>query len=48
MEIRNANLEFLGQQGYKVEGDPTAKEITVAWDATAILEKVKSTLKEIN
>jgi hypothetical protein len=31
-----------------VEGDPTAKDITVEWDATAILEKVKSTLKEIN
>ena len=32
----------------KVEGDPTAKEITVEWDAPASLEKIKSTLKEIN
>ena len=32
----------------KVEGDPMAKEITVEWDAPASLEKIKSTLKEIN
>jgi copper chaperone CopZ len=32
----------------KVEGDPTAKEITVEWDAPATLEKIRSTLKEIN
>jgi len=32
----------------EVEGDPTAKEITVEWDAPATLEKIKSTLKEIN
>jgi len=32
----------------KIEGDPTAKEITVEWDAPATLEKIKSTLKEIN
>ena len=32
----------------KVEGDPTAKKITVEWDAPAALEKIKSTLKEIN
>ena len=32
----------------KVEGDPPAKEITVEWDAPATLEKIRSTLKEIN
>lgn len=32
----------------KVEGDPGKKEITVQWDAPASLEKIKSTLKEIN
>ena len=32
----------------KVEGDPTAKELTVEWDAPATLEKINSTLKEIN
>ena len=32
----------------KIEGDPTAKEITVEWDLPATLEKIKSTLKEIN
>jgi hypothetical protein len=31
-----------------VEGDPTAKEITVEWGALATLEKIKSALKEIN
>ena len=32
----------------KVEGDPVAKKITVEWDAPSSLEKIKSTLKEIN
>ncbi len=32
----------------KVEGDPTAREITVEWDAPATLERIKSALKEIN
>jgi len=32
----------------KVEGDPTAKEITVEWENPATLEKIKSTLEEIN
>jgi len=31
-----------------VGGDPTAKEINVEWDAPATLEKIKSTLEEIN
>jgi copper chaperone len=32
----------------KVEGDPQKKEITVEWNQPANLEKIKSTLKEIN
>jgi copper chaperone len=32
----------------KVEGDPNTKEITIEWDSPATLEKIKSTLKEIN
>jgi copper chaperone CopZ len=32
----------------KVQGDPTKKEIVVEWDAPATMEKIKSTLKEIN
>jgi copper chaperone CopZ len=36
-------------QGIKeVEGDATTKKITVQWDLPATLEKIKSTLKEIN
>ena len=33
---------------YKVEGDPGAKEITVQWEGPATVEKIKSSLKEIN
>jgi len=32
----------------EVEGDATTKKITVEWDLPATLEKIKSTLKEIN
>ena len=32
----------------RVEGDPETKEIEVEWDAPATLEKIKSTLAEIN
>ena len=32
----------------KVEGDVNKKEITVEWEAPANLEKIKSTLGEIN
>jgi copper chaperone CopZ len=32
----------------KVEEGPMANEITVEWDAPATLEKIRSTLKEIN
>jgi copper chaperone len=36
-------------QGIKeVEGNATKKKITVHWDLPATLEKIKSTLKEIN
>ena len=32
----------------KVEGDPSTKEIKLQWDAPATLDKIKTTLKEIN
>jgi copper chaperone len=32
----------------KVEGDPNAKEITVDYDSPATVDRIKSTLKEIN
>ena len=32
----------------KVEGSANTKRITVEWDAPATLERLKSTLKEIN
>jgi copper chaperone len=32
----------------KVDGDAQKKEITVTWNAPATLDKIKSTLKEIN
>ena len=32
----------------RVEGDPGTKEIEVEWDAPATLEKIKSSLAEIN
>ena len=32
----------------KVEGDPATKEVEVVWDAPATLEKIKSTLAEMN
>ena len=32
----------------KVDGDPGKKEITLEWDAPASLDKIKSTLSEIN
>jgi copper chaperone len=33
---------------FKVEGDPTKKDIAVEWDSPASIEKIKATLKEIN
>jgi copper chaperone len=32
----------------KVEGDPNSKEVTVAWDAPATREKIKTALKNID
>ena len=32
----------------RVDGDPGKKEITLEWDAPATLDKIKSTLSEIN
>lgn len=32
----------------EVDGSPEKKEITVAWDTPATLDKIKSMLKEIN
>ena len=32
----------------EVEGDANSKKITVNWDAPATLEKIKSTLREID
>ncbi len=32
----------------RVEGDPGKKEIEVAWDAPATIERIKSTLAAIN
>ena len=32
----------------KVDGDPGKKEITLEWDAPTTLDKIKSTLTEIN
>jgi copper chaperone len=46
MAIRNELGEIEGVS--KVEGNPIKKEITVEWDAPATLDKIKSTLKEIN
>ena len=46
MAIKNELGEIDGVSS--VEGDPEKKEITVAWNAPATLDKIKSTLKEIN
>ncbi len=32
----------------EVKGDPKTKEISIQWDPPATMEKIKSTLKEIN
>jgi copper chaperone CopZ len=32
----------------RVEGNPTSKEIVVEWEAPASLDRIRSTLKEIN
>ncbi len=46
MTIKNELGEIDGVSS--VEGDSEKKEITVAWNAPATLDKIKSTLKEIN
>ena len=46
MAIQNELGEMDGVS--KVEGDPAKKEVTVDWDTPATLEKIKSTLQEIN
>ena len=46
MTIQKELGELEGVSG--VEGDPMIKEITVQWDSPATLEKIRSTLKDIN
>lgn len=46
MAIKKELNEIAGVSS--VEGDPQKKEITVEWNQPATLEKIKSTLKEIN
>ena len=46
MSIKNELNEIQGVSN--VEGNPEEKKITVEWDTPATLEKIKSTLKEIN
>jgi copper chaperone CopZ len=46
MTIKNELSEIEGVSN--VEGDPDSKKITVQYDSPANLEKITSTLKEIN
>ena len=46
MSIKRELSEIEGVS--KVEGDIDTKKITVEWDAPATLERLKSTLNEIN
>ncbi len=47
--VMSIKRELSDMEGVKqVEGDPGKKEITVSWEAPATLDKIKSTLKEIN
>jgi copper chaperone len=46
MSIKNELNEIQGVSN--VEGNPEEKKITVEWETPATLEKIKSTLKEIN
>jgi copper chaperone len=46
MSIKNELNEIPGISN--VEGNPEGKKITVEWETPATLEKIKSTLKEIN
>ena len=46
MTIKNELSDLDGIKS--VEGDPSAKSITVEWDSPASVDKIKETLKEIN
>ncbi|MBW1701952.1 MAG: heavy-metal-associated domain-containing protein [Deltaproteobacteria bacterium] len=46
MSIKNELIEIDGVSN--VEGDPDSKKVTVEYDAPATLEKIKSTLEDIN
>jgi len=46
MTIKNELSEIEGVSN--VEGDPDSKKVTVEYDAPATIEKIKSTLEEIN
>ena len=46
MTIKRELGEIKGIEG--VKGDAKTKEITVQWDSPATMEKIKSTLKQIN
>ena len=46
MSIKRELSEMEGV--FKVEGDAETKKITVEWDAPATLERLRSTLNEIN
>jgi copper chaperone len=50
LSIPNISCGQLGETAgvAKVEGDPTTKQITVEFDAPATMEKIRTTLKEIN
>ena len=46
MSIKNELGDLEGVSA--VDGDPDSKSMTVAWDAPATLESIKTHLKEIN
>jgi copper chaperone CopZ len=47
--VKTIERELGGIHGVtKVSGDAGSKEILVAWEAPATLEKIKAALKEIN
>ncbi len=46
MAIKNELKEMKGVKS--VEGSSESKTVDIEWDAPATLEKIKSTLKEIN
>lgn len=46
MSIKRELSEMEGV--FKVEGDAETRKITVEWDAPATLERLRSTLNEIN